>query len=131
MKEIDKLVKKYKLDLQTFGEAQENYYKECNSVNNPHFNLARPHAVHDDFCDKLHQILSISAWESGVKESGNMFCSKPKEVIPQVVFEEEETGIIIGFSLFRGFNLTMKIADASNIKHLRDQFLLPLFHYHN
>lgn len=81
MLEIDKLIKKYSIDLKSFEAAKECYYEDGNSVANPDFDLTKAHASFDSLCEKFQELLHIAAWEAGIKERANLYSQKRNGIL--------------------------------------------------
>lgn len=126
MLEIEKLIKKYNIDLNSLEAAKERYYEDGNSVGNPRFDLNRAHTAFDNLCSKFQEILNVAALEAGIKELYHFHFAEAKHYIAQVVFVGKVTEIWIGFSLFGSFNLIMDITNTRSIRHVNDLFLTQL-----
>lgn len=137
MKQIDRISRKYNVNLSDFDNAKEDYYKKCfvqeldplnfdpkqfeaevNKINNS--DIAKE--SFNNFRDHFYDLLRICALESKVKEDADLFANDFIEKIAKAQFCGDDTNIEITIGLFRKFYLITKLGYTNNLKYMPDSF---------
>jgi len=137
MKESDRILVKYYVDINSFSVAKDNYYRDCGlKTVNPGEVLDEIDRIQtskqsresfDVLCKKLAEILDICANEVNLKENAEIFYNVDKEIVPKVGFHSEQSNIDITIGLFRDFYITTKISFTDNLSSMPDEFWQMLF----
>ncbi|VBB44198.1 hypothetical protein TRIP_D250007 [uncultured Paludibacter sp.] len=141
MKDNDKILIKYYVDINSFNVAKDNFYRDCslrtvipNEVLSEMDRIQSSKQSRDSFavlCKKLAEIMNICANEANLKEEAEIFYNIDKEIVPKVGFHSDQSGIDITIGLFRDFYITTKICFPDNLNSMPDEFWQMLFKLSN
>lgn len=119
---IDTLIKKHHLDLNSYKQTKDNYYRDCMKYDNPNYDENLATNSFDAICEKFEALIHISAREAKVKENGQTYWASSKEVIPKAAVVMEDTKIDITLGLFRDFYIITKLENTNNLYSMKDEF---------